>query len=170
MKRTNLIRSTITLILLAIFALPAFSFAANDENDPDDRWGNRQNFKDRKFARHERMAEMLGLSDEQQVLFDSMHDANRNYADQNRGRMRGIRSVFKTELAKENPDFNAAVNQIKQDYGQNSDETLNAMLAAKVSFYESLTPEQRQKCAEMRGKRGKSRGFKRGNGQGRGQR
>lgn len=169
MKPTKLIRSAITLLLLAVFALPALSFGSNEDADNDGRREYRQQFKDRSYARHDRMADALGLSEAQKELFDSMRDARREYANQNKGRMRGIRSIFQNELAKDKPDFNAAAAQIKQDYEQSSGEAFEVMLAANVAFFESLTDEQRQKYIEMRhDRRGKGRGHGRGNGQGRG--
>ena len=112
-------------------------------------------------ARMEKMKTMLNLSEEQKVLMNNMHQANRALRNitcpdgagkctPGREQIR-TRLLFKAELAAENPDFQAVADKVKAEYQGKHKAEFDAAVDAKKAFMESLTPEQRDSIFMMKG-------------------
>ncbi len=170
MERRKKIRNMVMALTLALFLLPAISAYAqgNGERGKGMRGQGRGGGGfDRKMGR---MAEHLNLNPQQQSLFDNMRSTSRNYIEIQRSSRRALRSAFKEQLSQENPDFEAAAKEVKAEYGDKLKVSYEKMVDAGVTFYNSLSAEQRRNMVEMREKRGERarhrKGTRGGGGQG----
>lgn len=137
----TIIITLICSIILFVFSVPAFSQNETDQKK-DSEFGFR--YKNRMGDRFLQMAEALGLSEDQEILFQNMNKAKTINRQLKRDSARYMRTAFKKEMAKENPDFKSAAKLVKTKYTTRLEQTFDSMIDATVAFYSSLDAEQRQ--------------------------
>ena len=167
-KSTNSKPLTLAAIfIIALFlALPASGFS----------WGPCKGdcSPERLEQRAEKVKENLNLDKNQAKLWDTMQAdmielrelslEQGDNLDSNTRRRTRVRNqlLMRAELAAETPDFKAIGDKLKAEYSGNLTEKFNQATDARVAFFSSLSPEQRDSMLKKghRGHRGGGKGRK----------
>lgn len=135
----------VTLMIALFLTFPATGWS----------WGPGQGSADNFAQRAEEVKESLNLDENQTKLWDEMKTGMielrelclRQGDNLNDGSRRRILArnhlLMKAELAAETSDFNSVGEKLKAEYKGNFAEEFNKVIDARVAFFNSLTPEQR---------------------------
>ncbi len=158
----------VTLMIALFLALPATGWSWG----PGSGRGSGGNFT----QRAEVVKESLNLDENQLKLWDEMKTGmlelrdlclqqGDNLNDGTRRRtMARNHMLMQAELAAETPDFKSVGEKLKTEYQGNFAEEFNKVIDARVAFFSSLTPEQRDTMLK-KGHKGRRRGGMGGKGQ-----
>ena len=137
------------LFLITSMTFPVVAGAQGDEQGGGGGWMQGK-FQDRMNAHWDKMAEALKLTPQQQTLFSDMKEKAQACMRTKFQDHRALHKAIKEELAKDQPNLAGVANQAKEEFRTQETAAHDAMVDATVTFFGSLTKEQRDTFEKMR--------------------